>query len=123
MTINPVGWFEIYVQDTPRARAFYESVLATKLERLPAGDLDMWAFPISADAPGAPGAIVRMPGVPSGGGGTIVYFKCDDCAVEAARVPAAGGRVHKPKFSIGPYGFIALAVDPDGNMFGLHSMR
>ncbi len=23
---NPVGWFEIYVQDMPRARAFCESV-------------------------------------------------------------------------------------------------
>lgn len=23
---NPVGWFEIYVQDMPRAKAFYEGV-------------------------------------------------------------------------------------------------
>ena len=27
MKHNPVGWFEIYVQDMPRARKFYESVL------------------------------------------------------------------------------------------------
>ena len=33
----------------------------------------------------------------------------------------AGSPWHK--FSIGPYGFIAIAVDPDGNMFGLHSMK
>ena len=122
-TTNPVGWFEIYVQDMPRAKAFYETVLATKLEKLPAGDLEMFNFPMDPEAPGSTGALVRMQGVPSGGGGTLVYFKCDDCATEAGRVPAAGGRVHKPKFSIGPYGFIALAVDPDGNMFGLHSMK
>ena len=24
--INPVGWFEIYVNDMPRAKAFYEQV-------------------------------------------------------------------------------------------------
>jgi hypothetical protein len=29
---NPVGWFEIYVQDMPRAKAFYEAVLALTLE-------------------------------------------------------------------------------------------
>ena len=39
MKPNPVGWFEIYVQDMNRARAFYEKTLATKLERLEAGGL------------------------------------------------------------------------------------
>ena len=50
---NPVGWFEIYVQDMPRARAFYEAVLETSLSQLPTPDLEMWAFPMSTDAPGA----------------------------------------------------------------------
>jgi predicted enzyme related to lactoylglutathione lyase len=38
-------------------------------------------------------------------------------------VPGFGGRIHRPKLSIGPYGFITLAVDTEGNMFGLHSMK
>jgi hypothetical protein len=38
-------------------------------------------------------------------------------------VAAAGGKVHREKMSIGPYGFIVLAVDTEGNMFGLHSMK
>ena len=25
MSVNPVGWFEIYVQDMNRAKTFYES--------------------------------------------------------------------------------------------------
>ena len=39
MNHNPVGWFEIYVQDMDCAKRFYESVFQTKLERLesPAG--------------------------------------------------------------------------------------
>jgi predicted enzyme related to lactoylglutathione lyase len=119
---NAVGWFEIYVQDMERARAFYETVLRHKLEKLPGPDFEMWAFPMDMEASGAPGALVHMPGFPSGGNSTLVYFSCNDCAEEAGRVVAAGGRVEKEKFSIGDYGFIALVYDPDGNMFGLHSM-
>ncbi len=122
MTRNPVGWVEIYVQDMDRARRFYEAVLATTLSRLPAGDLEMWSFPGGPEHPGCSGALVQVPGVASGGNSVIVYFSCEDCAVEAGRVPAAGGRIKRDKTSIGEYGFIVLALDPDGNMFGLHSM-
>ena len=123
MTLNPVGWFEIYVQDMERAKTFYTSVLHTSLERLNSPGIDMWSFPMNAGHPGASGALVRMPGVPSGGNSTLVYFNCQDCATEAARVVKAGGRIQKEKFSIGEYGFVALAVDTEGNMFGLHSMK
>ena len=34
MTNNPVGWFEIYVQDMERAKKFYETVLQSTLEKL-----------------------------------------------------------------------------------------
>lgn len=124
---NSVNWFEIYVQDMARARAFYEAVLAIRLETLKAPDegdgLEMLAFPGEMDRYGANGALCRMPGAPSGGFGTLVYFACEDCAVEGGRVEAAGGRVHRPKMSIGQYGHIVLAVDTEGNMFGLHSMQ
>ena len=36
MQVNPVVWFEIYVQDMRRAKAFYEAVLAVKLDKLQA---------------------------------------------------------------------------------------
>jgi len=119
---NPVGWFEIYVQDADRARKFYEAVLQVTLQRLPVPDLEMWAFEMDMEAPGASGALVKMPGVPSGGS-TLVYFSCEDCGVEGGRVAGAGGKVHRDKMSIGQYGFIVLAVDTEGNMFGLHSMK
>ena len=123
MKPNPVGWFEIYVQDMARARKFYETVLGRKLEKLEAGGLQMWSFKGETEAPGSAGALVHMPGFPSGGNSTLVYFVCDDCAVEEARVKKAGGGVEKSKFSIGEYGFVALVYDTEGNMFGLHSMR
>ena len=121
MMNNPVGWFEIYVQDMDRSKKFYETVLPVKLEKLESPGIQMWAFPINMEGTGASGALVKMPDCPSGGNSTLVYFSCTDCAIEGGRVVKAGGRVQKEKMSIGQFGFIALAFDTEGNMFGLHS--
>jgi hypothetical protein len=125
MKVNPVAWFEIYVSDLARATQFYETVLGTKLEVLPSPmeHIEMMAFPMSMEGAGASGALVRMDGVKCGGGSTIVYFSSDDCGVEAARIEAAGGTINMPKTAIGQYGFIALGVDTEGNIFGLHSQQ
>lgn len=125
MNENPVVWFEIYVQDMPRATAFYETVLGIKLDKLeaPIPGLEMMAFPMQQEAMGAGGALVKMEGKSSGGTSTIVYFACEDCADEAARVVGAGGQLHQDKTPIGQYGFMVLALDTEGNMIGLHSMQ
>jgi len=126
MPSNPVRWFEIYVQDVNRAKKFYESVFQTTLTKMDstAKDMDYWTFPPTIqDQAGTSGALVKMQGVPSGGMGTLVYFGCDDCAVEAARVVKAGGKIKDNKMAIGEYGFIALAFDTEGNLIGLHSLK
>ena len=128
MKNNPVGWFEIYVQDMPRAKVFYEAVFQGALEELKNPDpdsftdMEMWAFPMSMEGAGAAGALVKMAGCPSGGS-TLVYFSCEDCSVEAARAATNGGKIFKDKMPIGQYGFIALVEDTEGNMIGLHSMQ
>src|SRR3990172_5397230 len=119
MKANPIAWFEIYVQDMPRAKAFYEAVFQSELSHLPNPDLEMWAFPSSMENYGATGTLVKMAGRPSGGNSTLVYFDCEDCAVEAARAAANGGSIFKEKMSIDEYGFIALVYDTEGNMIGL----
>ena len=86
--------------------------------------MEMWGFtPMQENAYGATGTLVRMKGVPSGGNSTLVYFACADCAVEAKKATAHGGRIFKEKFSIGQFGFIALVFDTEGNMIGLHSCQ
>ena len=124
---NPVVWFEIYVNDMPRARAFYEAMLGIKLESLKTpdtiGELELWAFPMDMTRTGAGGALAKMAGYAPGGGGTLVYFACEDCAVEAKRAVKAGGSLVKDKMSIGDYGFIAIVNDTEGNCIGLHSMK
>ena len=126
MNMNAIGWFEIYVKDMSRARKFYEGVFGKKLEKLGdpgSGVSEMWTFPGKPDQPGATGALVKMENGPAGMGGVIIYFVCEDCAVESTRVIKNDGKIVKEKFSIGQHGHIALATDTEGNMIGLHSMK
>ena len=115
MQSNPIVWFELYVQDMNRAKTFYEKVFGFTLSKLDApsseGNLEMWAFPMEQGKAGAGGALC-----------TLVYFSCQDCAVEAKRAAENGGKIFKDKFPIGQYGAIALVYDTEGNMIGLHSM-
>ena len=69
------------------------------------------------------GALVKKPGFPAGKNSVIIYFSCEDCAVEPNKATDAGGRMQKAKTLIGPNGFISLVVDTEGNMIGLHSMK
>jgi len=126
MNPNPVTWFEIYVDNMARAKTFYETVLQKSLEGLEdpndtESKIIMQAFPANMEDYGAAGALVKMEGVSAGGNSTLVYFACEDCAVEESRVADAGGTVERTKMSIGEFGFISLVIDTEGNMIGLHS--
>ncbi|MCF6274003.1 MAG: VOC family protein [Rhodobacteraceae bacterium] len=123
--MNAIGWFDIYVNDMKRAVAFYETVLGITLEAMgdPTGETEMMSFAADMGVYGAGGALVKMPHAQPGPGGTQVYFSVADCAVEEARVADAGGKVIRPKFSIGNFGWVTLCQDPEGNMVGFSSMK
>jgi uncharacterized protein len=123
--MNAIGWFDIYVADMNRAVAFYENVLQQKLVPLgdPTGETQMMSFPADMSAYGAGGALVKSAYARPGAGGTMVYFSVEDCAKEESRVAAAGGKVMRPKFSIGEFGWVTLCEDTEGNLFGLSSMK
>jgi len=123
---NASVWFEIYVDDMERASKFYETVFDVKLEALPnPGDdpLQMRSFPGNMEKYGSNGALVKIEGVKAGGNSTLIYFGTEDCTAEENRVEKAGGKIFKPKMSIGEFGFISLFYDTEGNMAGLHSMK
>lgn len=123
--MNAVGWFDIYVEELDRAVAFYQAVLGHDLEEIidPTGQSKMMSFPTDMSSYGAGGALTKSAHGSPGVGGTIVYFSTEDCAVEEGRVVDAGGKVVRPKFSIGEFGWVTLCQDTEGNMFGLSSMK
>ena len=122
---NAIGWFDIYVSDMKRAVAFYERVLQQKLESIgdPTGETQMMSFPGDMAAYGASGALVKSAYARPGMGGTMVYFSVEDCTAEESRVTTAGGKIVRPKFSIGQFGWVTLCEDTEGNRFGLNSMK
>jgi uncharacterized protein len=122
---NAIGWFDIYVDDMDRAVAFYEGVFQQRLEKIVdlTGGTQMMSFPSNMKAYGASGALVKSEHSRPGIGGTMVYFSVEDCSVEERRVIAAKGKIVRPKFSIGEFGWVTLCVDTEGNMFGLNSMN
>ncbi|HRI01336.1 MAG TPA: VOC family protein [Saprospiraceae bacterium] len=123
---NPFTWVEIYVEDMNRAQKFYESVFTIQMipMDMPAdlGDLQMVSFPWTQEGNNISGALCKTSMMKPGAGGTLAYFTCDDCSIEASRVEAAGGQVLQAKFPIGQFGFAAIVMDTEGNVIGLHSM-
>lgn len=120
---NVAVWFELPVADLERAEAFYRAVFGHPLRRetCPDSGLQMSIF----DVPGAEtkGALVKGEGfVPSADGALVYLNGGDDLSAPLERVNDAGGFVIMPKTPIGPYGFIALFSDSEGNRVGLHSM-
>jgi predicted enzyme related to lactoylglutathione lyase len=123
--INAVVWFDIFVEDLERATVFYETVLGQTLAEMsdPTGETEMMAFSAEMTNYGAAGALTKAPHGKPGVGGTTIYFGSADTAIEEARIVSAGGQIIRSKFSIGEFGFVTLAMDTEGNIFGLNSLK
>ena len=121
---NPVTWFEIYVEHMERAQKFYENVFDCFLvPQTTDGSFELFQFPDAILNNGAMGAIIKHPLRKPSLDGTLVYFHCEDCAVQSTIALQNGGQLFKPKSSIGPNGFIAMIGDTEGNAIGLHSFN
>lgn len=122
---NPITWVEIYVEDLPRAQKFYEEVLKIKMVPMQTpgefDGLEMLSFPWMEGEANISGALCKSNDFQPGTGGTLVYFTCEDCAIELSRVKGAGGQVLQEKFPIGEHGFCGIALDTEGNTVGFHS--
>lgn len=119
--VNPVGWFDISVSNLDRAKKFYETVFDIQLTDFPIKWGKQSAFPSDFGGQNTSGALVEKADMVAGGNNTIVYFVSEDCTTEETRVEKAGGKVLRPKMSIGEFGFVSILIDTEGNTIGLHS--
>jgi predicted enzyme related to lactoylglutathione lyase len=121
MNYNPVGWFEIPVNDLERAQKFYEAVLSIKMESHP--ELNMVWFPMHQDAKGVSGALMKYESYIPSHEGPILYFTAPNLDDAIERVEKNGGKILNPKTDIGEYGWVAHFEDSEGNRVALHKAK
>jgi uncharacterized protein len=121
--LNPVGWFDIHVSNIDRAKKFYETVFHVTLTDLPLEWGKQSLFPFNHESSNISGALVEKADMTPGGNNTVVYFETEDCTAEEKRIAAAGGKIVRPKMSIGEFGFVSIFIDTEGNTIGLHSRK
>jgi predicted enzyme related to lactoylglutathione lyase len=116
---NNLTSFAIHVDDTARARAFYEAVFGWRFE--PWGPPDLYLIHTGDDAsPGIQG-LMHKRGEPRAGTGFIGFeptFSVDDVDAIAAAVVANGGTVPMPKSAIPTVGTLIRFLDTEGNDVG-----
>ena len=119
-SVNPVCWFDIFVSDLNRAKKFYETVFNIQLADFPAEWGKQSGFPFENEGQNITGALVEKEDFVAIANNTIVYFASEDCVTEEARVENAGGKIIRPKMSIGEFGYVSMLMDTEGNTIGLH---
>lgn len=119
--VNLVNWFDINVSNLNNAKEFYETVFNIKLVDFPVEFGKQSGFPFDPKGRNITGALVEKEGFVSNSNNTIIYFESEDCHKEENLVERAGGKILRPKMSIGEFGFVSILIDRDGNTIGLHS--
>jgi predicted enzyme related to lactoylglutathione lyase len=118
---NPVGYFEIPVNDLDRAISFYGKVFGYDFERVIIDGSEMAWFPNDPGAPGISGALAKGDSYIPTTEGTLVYFSTDNIDDTLSKANANGGKTLYPKTSIGDLGWVAEFEDSEGNRIALHS--
>jgi hypothetical protein len=84
----------------------------------------MAIFPGKQGERGAGGALVKNENYTPSTQGALVYFNTDDVSVPAGRAETAGGKLLRGKTQISPdFGYMALAIDTEGNRIAFHSPK
>lgn len=120
MSVNPVNWFEIPVNDLSKAKLFYESILGMELVEHEMGPNKMAWFPMEQNGAGATGTLIHGDGHTPSLTGTIVYLSVDNIEATLGKINNAGGKTLVPKTDIGEHGFFAHFEDCEGNRVALH---
>jgi uncharacterized protein len=108
-------WVDLGTPDMDGARSFYSSFLGWTYS---GGEPEYGGYAMALkDGRNAAGMGPSMsPGDPSR---WTTYFATDDADATAAAITDAGGSVIAPPMDVGPNGRMAIAADPQGNVFGL----
>ena len=119
MAHNQCVWFDIPCLELKRAVQFYEAVLNCKTEPIPG--MQGAVLPHANDD--VSGCLFVREGETPSASGPLMYLNANGRLDDAiTKTQAHGGKLVKAKHAIGPYGFIAVILDSEGNRVALHSM-
>ncbi|HEY4024730.1 MAG TPA: VOC family protein [Pseudonocardiaceae bacterium] len=116
-----VIWFEIWVRDAERAKAFYGALFGWSFAPFDGYDPDnYWLIDAGEDA-AVNGAVVREPdSAARPSRGTVIYVHVPELDRAVAKVVELGGRVTVPARRITEAGgSFAMVTDFEGNEVGL----
>jgi len=125
MCLDKVIFFEIPVENSARARAFYSSVFGWKMNEIPEMHYTQ-VETVDADRMGVRG-VPKEPGAINGGiverrepvETPVIYVNVENMDHAVANIEKSGGKVMKPKTPVGNFGFAAYFKDTEGNVVGL----
>jgi predicted enzyme related to lactoylglutathione lyase len=108
-------WVDLGAPDVEAARSFYSDVLGWGYT---GGEPEYGGY-VTAQAGGRDAAGIGPQQDPSDPPRWTTYFAADDADAVAGRITEAGGTVLVAPMDVGPMGRMAIALDPQGNPFGL----
>jgi predicted enzyme related to lactoylglutathione lyase len=122
MMDHTIVHFEIPANDVEKLRKFYKTLFGWKIEKSP-GPIPYWLIEtVPADENGTP---LRL-GV---NGGmfkkdrpelkTVNYISVESIDKYIEKIKALGGTILQPKQEVPDVGWIAVALDPEGNQFAM----
>lgn len=117
--------FEIPAIDVEKLKRFYEQVFGWKILQYP-GPVDYWVIQtVPTDEKGMllhPGVNGGMFKKPQQDIKPINYYAVESITDFLAKIEKLGGKIISPKQEIPDIGWVAAAVDPEGNQFALIEM-
>ena len=122
---NRVVHFEIYADEPERAIKFYETTFGWDFMKWEGSTMEYWLV-MTGDpsTPGIDGGLMKFPSEEKGEGHAAYVCTIDvaDLDAKMAEVKAAGGVVVVEKMTVPGVGYMAYALDTEGNMFGMMEM-
>lgn len=116
-----IVWVDIPVLELDRAITFYAAVLGAKVTREGGPGFQFGLMEHAGNDVGGCLYVPEAENAPSAKG-PLLYLNADGRLAEAvAAVVANGGMVVKGIHPIGPHGWKAVIMDPEGNRLALHS--
>lgn len=120
-SLGTVVWFELWVRDPERAKAFYGELFGWSFRPFEGYDPENYWLIDAGEAAAANGALVRHPDAASRPvRGTVVYVQVADLDAAVARVIDLGGTVTAPvRVITASAGSFAMVADAEGNEIGI----